>query len=218
MHFQKSVDTTSREEMIAFLSGHFRYDTMRAWNKCKSYALNVKVHRLGLSTEQCSKAYDILQVEGLWESLNECIHEFEQEHEGRFTICSNGRSSGYLVLLQSEYRLTGHQSYCRSCYQRNFKLCALNDNRCGRCGADGEKGRVNYQTPPKELVSHHAGIDEDADFDEWSLEQLQDRVKLVDGFDKACDQIRERFIDLLSEEIVEETFYVPQKRMVLKSA
>ena len=42
----KTVDYTNRNEMIAFLTNHFRYSTMNSWNQMTSYANNVKLHNL----------------------------------------------------------------------------------------------------------------------------------------------------------------------------
>lgn len=40
--YEKAVNTDNRNEMIRFLTGHFRYFTMNSWNGCSSYANNVK--------------------------------------------------------------------------------------------------------------------------------------------------------------------------------
>jgi len=61
--YQKKVDRRSRSAMVGFLQGHFRYDTMSSWNRLTSYANNVKFHRLGLSSSQDDKAYELLGVE-----------------------------------------------------------------------------------------------------------------------------------------------------------
>lgn len=218
MHFRKpAVDRTDRDAMIAFLSTHFRYNTMNHWNRGTSYAHCVKLHNLGLTPNQFEKAYEIIQV-NIWDELSECIQEFSFEMDGRYTICSNGRSSGYLVLLKSQYQPTGHQSYCRNCGQRNFKACDpdSSDNKCGSCGASGDNGRVNYPQPPQELRVNSAGIDDDLDFEDWSLEELAERVDVVDAFDRVCDEMRQMFLAMLSHEVVEEIVLVPTKRFVLK--
>jgi len=40
---------------------------------------------------------------------------------GRYTIGSNGRSGGYLVLYQGEYYDPGYKSRCRACGQLNYQ-------------------------------------------------------------------------------------------------
>ena len=48
--FQKKVDRRSRSAMVDYLQGHERYNTMNSWNRLTSYANNIKIHRLGLSS------------------------------------------------------------------------------------------------------------------------------------------------------------------------
>ncbi|HGY2297226.1 TPA: hypothetical protein ACNV18_001762 [Pseudomonas putida] len=217
-HFQKAaVDRTDRQAMISFLAGHYRYDTMNSWNRATSYAHCVKIHALGLDREQTEKAFELLNFD-YWDDLSLVIEDFVVEMNGEFTISSNGRSSGYLVLMKSQWESTGYQSYCKSCSQRNYQACTEGNNRCGRCGAEGDAGRLNFQHPPKTLRVSGQALDQDEDFNEWSLDQLANRVEVVEAFDNACDSIRSTFIDMLSLNVVEETVLIPQKRYVLKSA
>lgn len=216
-HFTTPVDRRSRLSMIAFLSGHYRYHTMNSWNGLSSYANNIKVTHLGLSHAELSRALDVLQTE-YWSEIDEPIQAFTEKMGGNYTICVNGRSSGYLVLHESHYETTGHLSVCQSCGQRNFKACGLvdGDNACGRCHAVGERGRRNFASPPQQLSVANCGIDTDRDFSEWSISQLKERVELVIAFDEACEEIRSNFISLLSLEVIEETVFVPQKVFVLR--
>lgn len=218
-HFQKITDRRSKEAMVRFLTDHFRYDTMRSWNASTSYAQCIKLHKLGLTPDQLMKAYDVIQT-GIWDELDILIQDFVTEMGGAYTIGVNGRSGGYLVLLGSEWTSTGYKSYCRTCYQRNYQSCghADGDNACGVCRANGDKGRVNYATPPRQLSVSNAGIDEECDFENWSMEQLKARVNVVEAFDSACDDIRVAFLAMLDLDVVEETIMVPQKRFVLQTS
>ena len=118
--FKKNVDRRSRSAMVDFLQGHCRYDTLRLWNRLTSYANNIKIHRLGLTSEQDNKAYEMLGVD-YWDDISSPIDDFTHEQGYRYTIGLNGRSGGYLVLHESGLELTGHLSYCPNCGQRNFK-------------------------------------------------------------------------------------------------
>jgi len=118
--FHSKVDRRSRSAMVDLLKGHYRYSTMSSWNRLTSYANNIKIHRLGLSSEQEDKAYEMLNVD-FWEEIRGSIDDFTHDQGHRYTICSNGRSGGYLVLHESHLELTGHLSYCPTCGQRNFK-------------------------------------------------------------------------------------------------
>ncbi|TPG88553.1 hypothetical protein EAH72_33075 [Pseudomonas caspiana] len=218
-HFQKKVDRRSKESMVQFLNGHFRYNTMNSWNGSTSYAQCIKLHNLGLTAEQLDKAYDVIQTD-IWDELEVHIQDFVSQMHGAYTIGTNGRSSGYLVLYSSEWKSTGYKSYCRTCYQRNYQACGNTegDNTCGACRATGDQGRENYATPPRQLGVSSAGIDDELDFEDWSMEQLKARVNVIEAFDSACDDIRQAFIDMLEMNVVEETIMVPQKRCVLQAS
>ena len=91
------------------------------------------------------------------------------------------------------------------------------DSKCGRCG---HSPRVDYKTPPMTLNTYPGkSIDQGEDFDpeEWTMDQLRERVELVQAFDRACDDIRAGFIYMLDNyDIEEETVYTPEIIHVLK--
>ena len=78
--FFKRVDKRSRMEMTAYLSGHFRYNTMHGWNRSTSYACNMKLHKLGLDRETTDKLWDMIQVPDFYDQLNDLIENFNQRH------------------------------------------------------------------------------------------------------------------------------------------
>jgi len=90
-------------------------------------------------------------------------------------------------------------------------------NKCGRCGKDA---RVNYKTPPKERVTYPGqSIDMHESFEDWSMNELRDRVRLVQSFDRLCDQIVDTLIYFLKNYTVgEETIMVPSTVKVLQPA
>jgi predicted nucleic acid-binding Zn-ribbon protein len=92
------------------------------------------------------------------------------------------------------------------------------DNKCGRCH---EFSRVNFDTPPRRVVVYpgrSTDMGETFDPDEWDMESLRDRVRLVQSFDELCDEIRSVFLSYCENYIVEEVeVMVPQKRKVLKA-
>lgn len=118
---QKIEEIPSRAEMIAFLRGHFRYYTMNSWNRSKSYARNVKIHNLDLTREQKSRAYNIIYAEDAFIEINERIRMFNEEHDYAYQASFNGRSGGYIVLLQGGKEPSGYRSYCVRCGQMNYK-------------------------------------------------------------------------------------------------
>ena len=263
----KQVDMRSRKAMVSFLQDHRRYDTMNACNRSTSYANCAKVTRMGLSSAQVDKAFEVMSLPYWNDEIQYILDNFTEDMQGRWTIGFNGRSSGYLVLYESHYETTDHKSRCRSCGQLNFKSvaqlaedpnerviaheilkshgswfaevylgqsaiaalpltdeeklaiikrlkpvlkdCTL-DNKCGKCGAEGERGRANLPRGIRRLNVSSRGVDDDTDFEDWSMSQLRERVKLVRRFDEVCDEMRSAFIDLLeSSEVVEEVVMTP---------
>lgn len=86
------------------------------------------------------------------------------------------------------------------------------DNKCGVCGTEGPRGRVNYTTPPVTLqVSNKGTADDPEEMADWTLHALRERVRIVREFDRACDRIRAEFIDLLDTcQVVDETMVVTE--------
>ena len=91
-------------------------------------------------------------------------------------------------------------------------------NKCGRCGASGERGRFDLVNGNRQLAVYSGrAVDADIDFDDLSLSDLRAKVDLVRSFDRACDEIRNHFIDLINEsEVATETIMVPTKVQVLR--
>src|SRR5664280_3778410 len=89
--FNKNVDRRSRSAMVSFLHGHRRYDTMNSWNRLTSYANIIKIHRLGLTSKQENKAYQMLDTD-FWDDIRSPIDDFTQEQGHRYTLCLNGCS------------------------------------------------------------------------------------------------------------------------------
>lgn len=109
--------------MIAYLSGHFRYDTMNSWNRATSYAANVKIHKLTFpNNEVRNRAYDLLQTDEAFDDVRFIMGEFDKDHDYEWQVGFNGRSGGYIVLYQGGRKKSDHKSVCTNCGQRNFKL------------------------------------------------------------------------------------------------
>lgn len=208
------VDLRSRKQMTDFLQTHFRYDTMNSWNWATSYACNLKIHKLGLSYDIESKLYDLMQCQEFFDAQRELMDAFNEAHQFRWQVGMNGRSGGYLVLYEGGIKPTGHRSYCRSCYQRNFKSVMESGNICGRCG---KPDRVDYIQPPMQTFTYPGkGIDMDEDFEEWSMPELRDRVRLVQELDALADQLVAHGIQMAKDySVMEVEIRVPQTQKVL---
>lgn len=212
--FSQSVDLRSRSEMTQFLQNHFRYDTMNSWNGATSYACNLKIHKLGLCSEIENKLYDMLQVQDFFDAQRDLMDAFNEVHQYRWQVGMNGRSGGYLVLYEGGIKPTGHQSYCRSCGQRNYTSVSETGNVCGKCG---RPDRVDYLHPPMQAFTYPGrGVDMDEDYEEWSIHELRERVRLVQDLDALADQMVQQAIQLANEySVVEVEVHIPQTRKIL---
>lgn len=200
----------TRKEMIAYLLNHPRYDTMNSCNNSTSYARCIKLSHLDIPHDKSDKAYELLGTENLWdEFLDHIIEEFNARHENRFQIFRNGRSGGYLVIIQGGEKSSGYKSFCKYCGQRNYQLATEENSRCGRCG---ENGRINYVKPPVKIYTQPGlSLDQDEDFEEWDTDEIRSRVELVMDFDKTVDNVISAFMQLVNEGEVEEYEYVVTK-------
>ena len=212
--FSKRVDKRSRAEMTAYLSGHFRYNTMNSWNRSTSYACNMKLYKLGLDRGTEDKLWDIIQVPEFYERLNERIEDFNWQHNYLWQAGWNGRSGGYLVLYQGGTKPSGYRSYCTKCGQKNYTSVAETGNWCGVCN---EEARVDYIKPPMQIFSFPGrDVDMDEDFEDWSLYELQQRTELVQEFDRLADDIVAEALYIAQNHSVEErTVYMPTTELVL---
>ena len=178
MFFEQEVNLNDRNEMIGFLKDHYRYYTMSSWNRSTSYANDVKITNLGLSSDLLDKAYDLLygdaNIDLMWMDIDDIMFDFKMRTN--YSMAFNGRSGGYLVLYQQGYDKQG--------------------NRCVYPGMSIDKGE---------------------DFEEFSDEELQERINLVCDFDRTCDEIRDMFIKWIenSEEKTEKVV-VTKKYIRLK--
>lgn len=212
--FYKDVDLRSRKAMENFLENHFRYNTMNSWNCSTSYANNVKVYNLGLTREQEQKLYSMMEVEEFYDQIHDDLMLFALEHGYLWQVGFNGRSSGYLVLYQGFTKPSGYKSFCTKCGQRNYRSVEENGCKCGRCGAEA---RVNYSKPPNEVgVYPGRSVDMYEDFSEWDIYSLRKRVQLVQEFDRLCDRVLARVLEMLEMyDVVEETVMRPETVKVL---
>lgn len=212
--FSQRVDKRSRAEMTAYLSGHFRYNTMNSWNRSTSYACNMKLYKLGLDRETEDKLWDMIQVPEFYERLNERIEDFNRQHNYLWQAGWNGHSGGYLVLYQGGTKPSRYRSYCTKCGQKNYTSVAETGNRCGVCN---EETRIDFSKPPIQIFFYPGrDVDMGEDFEDWSLYELKQRTELVQEFDQLADDIVEEALHIASEHTVEEqVIYKPITELVL---
>jgi ribosomal protein S27AE len=196
----------TRQDMIEYLTDHFRYHTMNSWNQSTSYARNVKLRKIKFPNRETeNRAYDLLDVESAFHDVNEILREFAERHDYKWQIFFNGRSNGYLVLVQGGRKPDEHKRRCVECGQLNFKADA---SKCGRCGSDEMVDYHGFQT----FVYPGRSVDMGEDFLEWETESIAERVDLVWDFDKTVDKAIAAFVDYAKNYRVEEReISVPKK-------
>ena len=210
--FSKKVDLRSRKDMVEFLTNHFRYSTMNSWNQSTSYAHNVKIHSLGLTSEQMHKAYELINMDEAYCNINDLIDEFDRSHNYAWQVGFNGRSGGYLVLYQGGRKALDYKSRCTHCGQLNYRTVEETKGaKCGRCGAEA---RVDLIKPIMQSFTYSGrGTDMDEDFEDWDMYSLKERVKLVQEFDELCDKCLAELVWLIDNaEIEEEEYEVVETR------
>lgn len=79
--FSEPVNLRSRKEMTDFLRNHFRYPTLNSWNHATSYACNLKIHRLGLTSEIVSKLYEMLDTQDFLFMRQDMLDHFNEVHD-----------------------------------------------------------------------------------------------------------------------------------------
>lgn len=185
--FEKEIDLQSRAAMLGFLQDHFRYNTMNSWNYSSSYANNVKIDELNLPHEIVMKLLDMIDVDGFYDSINDLIAEFGAAHDYLWQAGFNGRSGGYLVLYMGGSKPSEYKSHCTACGQRNYTSVKETGPVCGRCG---QAKRVDFEKPPLQIFSYPGkSVDQDAENEDWTIEELRERVKLITEFDRLCDDV-----------------------------
>jgi hypothetical protein len=87
-------------------------------------------------------------------------------------------------------------------------------NVCGKCG---KPERVDYIKPPVQAFTYPGkGIDMDEDYDEWSLQDLRDRVRLVQELDALADEMVSQAVQMARNySVMEVEISVPQIHRVL---
>lgn len=212
--FYSPVDLRSRVEMTRFLANHFRYPTMNSWNRSTSYACNLKIYRLDLPCEIEDKLYDMIQTQEFFDVQRDLLWKFGEEHSFLWQAGMNGCNGGYLVLYQGERRLSNYRSYCMYCGQKNYQEATENENICGVCR---RPMRVNFPHPHMEVVTWLGrGTDDDVDFEDWHIDVIRQRVRLVQELDLLADKLVEQAVYLVRNcDVMGKEYFVPQKRKVL---
>jgi len=211
--FCQKVDMRTRETMVTFLRNHGRYSTMNSWNRSSSYANCVKVHRLDLTREQLENAWEMLDMPPVYDAIHVVLEEWAIKHEWRYQIGFNGRSGGYLVLYQGG--LDWKNAKTARCDECGKLTWHKQDTPCTSDGCDGTL-RVLPEPRPQIVTYPGRGLDESADFDGWAMDDLRDRVRLIQDFDRLCDEAVALFVSYCDNyKVIEREIMVPKTVKVL---
>ena len=92
-----------KQQMIEYLCQHERYWTASSWNQLTTYSRCVKLNILPFPDAVTrNRAYEFLSIRESYEEGRAIIAAFEEYWQYNWTIKSNGRSAGYLILLKSD--------------------------------------------------------------------------------------------------------------------
>lgn len=180
-YFDKTKGVISLSQKFKYIQNHFTYWTMNSWNGLKSIANNVKLYNLGLTKEQEDKLWDLESADpyGYWDFINDCLRE-ECNCSG-LNVGFNGRSSGYLVL-----------------YDTDANGCAV-------------RGDYWDYDSYKDWVKDYAeGYDYRAAQSDVRY-MIEKDFDLVRSFDQLCDTMRENLIYMAENADIEEDTYTVTK-------
>jgi len=215
--YYKEVDKRYRRTMVKFLKNHLRYHTMNSWNRSTSYANNIKLHQIDKPDDIDSDAwYEMLGITQWQQKLSDLLDTFNKKYEYQWQAGINGRSGGYVVLYKGGIKPSGYRSYCTHCGQLNYQK--VPEGQIGICGKCEAKARVNFsQTHMQVFTWPGKSTDEHENFDNWTLDELRQRIELVQDFDRLCDDTATEYVNTCRNyRITEEQILVPKTIKVLE--
>ena len=122
------------------------------------------------------------------------------------------------IFISGEVECIDWQYAVEDAFHSFLKETGYNAGFNGRSGGYIVMYETAVDSSGKTVTYPGRGIDQYEDFDdedEWDFHRLQERVKLVQRFDRMCDQLREELIYILSSSEIEEYPVVTyRKRLV----
>jgi hypothetical protein len=172
-----------------------------------------------LTKEQLDKAYELLDVEDSFYQINDLCREFDEDHDYIWQVGFNGRSGGYLVLYRGGYDRKTIFTFENNRTDNDNQAIDYADGY-GWLTKDEAIKKGVFQKEIKRIHSYPGkDVDQGEDFSEWTMDELRDRVKLVQEFDKLTDDCLAELLYMIENcEVEEETYCVKKTRKVLKEA
>jgi hypothetical protein len=154
--------------------------------------------------------------------------DFLEKHFRYHTMNSWNNSTSYAHNMKFNRLFSGNildkvfeLSECEDFYDQINDLCNdfdINHDYNFRIGFNGRSGGylVMAKGTGQRNVFCSGSLDQDEDFNEWSIEALKDRVKLVQEFDQLADDILECVLEMVKTACVKvEKYTVTKTRKVL---
>lgn len=203
-----------RKQMIEFLANHFRYDTMNSWNAATSYAANVKVYNF-VPEEFLDAAYNLTQCSKAYDAIDGLIRQFAERYDYRYQIWFNGRSGGYLVLGQGgcEKKVIYPDADFKA--DNGYNGRAYADGYGWKSKAEAKKAGLLNKTVRRIYTQPGKGLDMERDYEDWTTDDLKERVALVKDFDETVEQCKAAFLAACKIGCHTETIYEPKQVMRL---
>ena len=190
---------------------------MNSWNQSTSYANCIKLHQVdkpsGIDEDTW---WQMLEIEDRHNILSDLLDGFTRQYDFAWQAGINGRSGGYVVLYRGGIKPSGYKSYCTRCGQKNYQAVAGGEvGTCGRCDA---QARINFKQPHMQVFTWPGkSIDMYEGFEDWTLNELQNRVELVQNFDRLCDDIVSSYAQICKDyHITEKEIVIPKTIKVLE--
>jgi len=215
--YDKQIDKRCRKALVAFLKKHFRYHTMNSWNQSTSYANGIKLHQVDKPSDIDENTWwQMLEITDWHNILSDLLEDFARQYDFQWQAGINGRSGGYVVLYKGGIKPSGCKSYCTRCGQKNYQ--AVPEGEVGTCGRCDALARINFkQTHMQVFIWPGKDVDMYEDYEGWTLSELQQRVELVQSFDRLCDDIVSAYVQICKNYcITEKEILVPKTIKVLE--
>ena len=103
--FAKEFNLDDDNAVFQYLKEHSLYWLMNSWNRLRTFSNNVKSYNLDVDDSIEDKLFESLDIDSVDVKFayEDGINDFEEENPG-YTIYTNGRSGGYMILAPNENR------------------------------------------------------------------------------------------------------------------
>lgn len=103
--FAKELNLDDDNAVFQYLKEHPLYWLMNSWNRLRTFSNNIKIYNLDVDGDTEDKLFELLDIDSpdVKFIFDDGISYFEEENPG-YTIYTNGRSGGYIILAPNENR------------------------------------------------------------------------------------------------------------------